>query len=236
MIGYLYPTDKWRWSLKPQPMALQALPLAAVEVPPGERGLAQAGKALQRLGIRRALALPGFERWEWLGEWGIAPVDPLPLCRAMAPELALFLLRDLPLRRRSLALRGSDARLGWALAHALCPRTGALQLDFDRGEEELGDALQACYGAAPLHLGQGPPPQVSVELSPRPFPVGTPLKLWGKPDLAGLTLTRGLPPPLEVEELPFLTLLWETGRVKGEEIQVTALDRPGENPYNIHHC
>lgn len=237
MVGYLYPEEKKRLFVRPQPLTLCDLSLAAAGVPPGERGLRQAGRALARLGVRRCLAPPGFPAWEGLSAWGLAPVDVLPLCRALAPDMVLFLLDDLPIRHRRVALRGSDGRQGWSLAHLLCPRVGALLLDFDRGEEELGASLRREFGAAPRSLGQGGQAQVSVEFSPRPFGEGRVLKLWGEPDLAGLELSVGWPLPQEADALELLTLLWEMGRLKREKIQVAfALDRQEENSYNIHHC
>ena len=137
--------------------------------------------------------------------------------------LALFLLRDIPLRERRAALRGQTAGPeAWTLADTLCPRVGQLFLDFERGEEELGRYLRAAYGAVALHLGQSLAPQVSVELTPMPALDVPTLRLWGKPDLRGLTLAPlgELPPGLPL--LPFLTLLWETGRVGPEELAVAA--------------
>jgi len=239
MVGYLYETDKRAWRLKPQPLLLHTLPLAAVGIPGGDRdkALRRAVKALSGVGVRRCLTPPGFGDWDVLTALGLSPVDPLPLCRAMAAELALFCLNDIPFRRRRVALRGRDALAAYSLAQTLCPQVGALLLDFDRGEEELGKTLRETYGAAPLHLGQGPPPQLSVELSPRPPWAGQTLRLWGTPDLDGIELTVDFSLPPQVEPLPFLALLWETGRLKREEIHPAyALDRPGEKTYNIHHC
>lgn len=239
MVGCLYETDKRAWRLKPRLLVLHTLPLAAVGIPAGDRdrALRRAVKALSGVGARRCLTPPGFEDWAALTALGLSPVDPLPLCRTMAAELVLFCLNDVPLRRRRVALRGHDALAACSLAQALCPQVGAILLDFDRGEEALGKLLRETYGAAPLHLSRDRPPQLSVELSPMP-PLGCrTLRLWGPPDLAGLDLTADFPLPPEVEPLPFLALLWETGRLKREEIHPAyALDRPEEKPYNIQHC
>ena len=82
--------------------------------------------------------------------------------------MALFLLEDMPLRERRVALRGDEADVwAWTLAQTLCPQVGTLFLDFDRGEEALGAHLRTRYGAAPIHLGLGPEPRVALEMSPR---------------------------------------------------------------------
>ena len=62
---------------------------------------------------------------------------------------------------------------------------------------------------------------MTLELSSvQPGP-GRVIRLWGEPELAGLTLTlpeAELPP--ELDPLPLLELLWETGRVGQKEIAV----------------
>ncbi len=180
----------------------------------------RAGAVLSRLGVRRVLAWPGFDGWDILAEKGLAPVDPQPLCRAKAPELALARVEQLPLRRRCVALRGERGREAWPLASVLCPQVGTLLLDFRYGQEELARRLRMACGVAALTLGQGPPPQASVELSPCGEPVGRPVRLWGKPELGGLALAAERPLPEGPEPLALLTLLWETGRLRLEDIKV----------------
>ena len=53
------------------------------------------------------------------------------------------------------------------------------------------------------------------------------MRLWGEPALEGLTVTLpGALLPQGLPELPFLELLWETGRVKVEELAVIPANRP----------
>lgn len=228
MVGYLYPLGPeekrrrlWgRGRPRIEPVRVHSLPLLGAGLPPGGglRGLDRGAKALRTRGCARALTAPGLdctELPEILHRNGLTPIDPLPLCRAKAPQLALALVEQLPLRRRCVALRGEDARAAWPMAAALCPQVGMLLLDFDRGEEELARRLREVFGAAALSLRQGPPPQVSVEFTPRGEAVGTPLRLWGTPQLAGRKLTG-----VGEEYLPLLELLWETGRLRLEDIAV----------------
>lgn len=224
MVGWLFWKDERRLHPRLEPRRVLDLPLAAVALPRGNpaRRLRQGARILRRMSVRRALASADFTGWDILRAEGIFPVDPLPLCRAEGAELALTLLREYPPRLRTVALRGDvagpEAR---RLACILCPQVGTLLLDLGRGEEELADELRGRYGAVPLHWGQGPLPQVTLELSSvQPGP-GRVIRLWGEPELAGLTLTlpeAELPP--ELDPLPLLELLWETGRVGQKEITV----------------
>lgn len=230
MVGWLDRAEKWR----PWPRLTAAgplgFPLLKAALPPGrpERRLHQGAKALRRRGVKRVLASPGLESTQLLERWGLRLVEPLPLYRAMGGRMALFLLEDMPLRERRVALRGDEADVwAWTLAQTLCPQVGTLFLDFDRGEEALGAHLRTRYGAAPIHLGLGPEPQVALELSPRSAVGGKALRLWGEPALEGLTVTLpGALLPQGLPELPFLELLWETGRVKVEELAVIPANRP----------
>lgn len=194
------------------------LPLLRVALPERypARGVERTARRLYRQGVRRFLTSdPALEAAP------LVPVSPLPLCRAKAGALALALLEGWPPRQRRVALRGEGAGAeAWRIAQELCPRVGALYLDFDRGEEALQRRLRERFGAAPLHLGQGPEPQVWVELDPRPAGGGKTLRLWGEPDLQGLALLPEEPLPPGLPALPFLELLWETGRVELDRVRV----------------
>lgn len=228
MVGYLYPLPGegrkgwlWGWG-RPhvEPVCLHSLPLLGAGLPPGELShrLDRGAKALRKRGCARVLTAPELdcpELPEIMRRRGLSLVDPLPLCRTKAPQLALALVERLPLRRRCVALRGENGQDAWPAAAALCPQVGTLLLDFPRGEEELACRLREVYGAAALSLRQGPPPQVSVEFAPCGESAGTPLRLWGTPSLAGCSLAGA-----GEEYLPLLELLWETGRLRLEDIEV----------------
>lgn len=223
MVGWLHWSDEKIWRTQVRETHILGFPLLEASLPAGDpkRRLRQGAKALARRGIRRVLLPAGLADEAVLTRYGLRPVDPLSLCRAKGAELALALLAGIPVRDRCMALRGEradgPARM---LADALCPQVGALLLDFGRGEEALSNHLRSRYGAPPRSLGQGPPAQISVELAPCGEPVGRPLKLWGAPDLLGLELSIGADLPADLPPLFFLTLLWEGGRVKDEDILV----------------
>lgn len=240
MLGWLIWSQRWRWRPMVEECRLLGLPLTTVTLPAGDRSrrLAQGGRILRRMGIRRAIADGTFDGWPELAAYGVAPVDPLPLCQVKGGELALTLLKKYPLKHRVVALCGEKAdRTAWAMADCLCPQTGTLLLDFDRGEEALAGHLRRAYGAAPPGLGHGLSPQVTVELSPQQSAAGEVLRLWGRPDLAGLELEwQKAPMPTGIDPLMLLEVLWETGRAEGKDIRAVSrrnvLDRKAENTYN----
>jgi len=219
MVAFFYPSEERIFRPRCEPAAPLGLPVLKVTLPRSysSRRLERLAGRLYRKGLRRCLTDdPDLVRGP------LVPISPLPLLRAKGAGFALALLPGTPLRQRRVALRGEAAGPGaWRLAGELCPRVGALLLDFDRGEESLARHLRERFGAPPLHLGHGPAPQVSVELAPRPGPVAYhTLRLWGEPELLGLTLWTEEPLPPELPRLPFLELLWETGRVDPAGIRV----------------
>lgn len=216
MVGWL------RWSgergllpriSKDRPLGLNLLSAALPEGKPHRR-LSQGASALRRRGIRRAVLSPELGPGRKLAEFGLQPVDPMPLCRALGAQLALARLKEVPIRERCVALRGEQADLvALTLAQSLCPQTGTLLLEFDRGGEDLARRLRWRYGAAPLSLSNAPPPQVTLEFSPREVSLPGTIRLWGEPDLDELEIWCDLEIPADLPCLPTLTLLWEAGRL-----------------------
>lgn len=199
------------------------LPLLAADLPEGKpaRRIAQGAMTLRRREVRRVILAPGLGEKGTLAQFGLRPVDSLPLCRALGARLALARLEGIPLRQRRVALRGERADPAvLALAQTLCPQTGALLLDFDRGSEELSRTLRREYGAAPLALDNSPPPQVTLELSPREDTLPGTIKLWGEPDLGGLELWCDLFIPADLPQTEAMTLLWEAGRLPLGAIEI----------------
>ena len=226
VVGWLRWGEDTRFFPRVTTRRVLGYPLVTVSLPPGDpaKRAAQGAKRLRRQGVRRVLTAPGLTDGPVLARWGLTMVEPTPLCQALGARLALLALAPVPIRERRVALRGEVADgLCWTLAETLCPQVGAILLDFDRGEEALARRLRLVYGAAPLHLGWGEPPQVSLELTPRPTPsAGRTFRLWGEPDLAGVELVPPADLPPDLPPLPFLDLLWEAGRLPAEGI--TLLD------------
>ena len=222
MVGWLRWGEDIRFFPRASCERILGYSLMTVSLPPGDpaKRLAQGAKALRRRGVRRVLTAPGLDDSSALAQWGLIQVTPIPLCQALGARLALMALAPADLRARRVALRGEAADgLCWALAETLCPQVGALLLDFDRGEEALARRLRLAYGAAPLHLGWGEPPQASLEFSPRATPtVGRTFRLWGEPDLGGVELVPPGDLPPDLPPLPFMNLLWEAGRLPIENI------------------
>lgn len=238
MVGYLRWSEKWAIGPKARPERILGLPVAALTLPRGSRArrLRQAGRLLRRLGVRRALAQPGFTGWEVLAGYGVRAVDTLPLCQALAPGLILAHLERVPVRERTVLLRGRHAGPAvWRAANALCPEVNTLMLDFTQGSEELKRHLERTFGAAIFPGCRGPVPQVCAQYAPMPAPweACPALKLWGRPELAGLDGALTIPDiPAGVEALPLLTLLWERGGLSLSELMRPGLDRIAENTYN----
>ena len=233
MVGWLRWTDERGFGPRVTGETLLGLPLAALDLPVGQapserkrrRRLRQGMAVLTDLGIVRLLTEPRLPDWPTLREHGFQPVDPVPLCRAFAPELAMAALESPP-SARSVALRGERAeRWVWAAADALCPAVGTVELDFDVGEEELSRHLWERFGAATFHVGAGPAPDVTLEFAKRDRlrGGGRRLRLWGgEPDLGGLALRlREGELPAGADPLCLLALLWETGRVERGDVRVT---------------
>lgn len=217
MVTYFYQQKTRSFWPQYEVLSPMGFPVLGVGLPAKypSRRLQSLSRRLYRRGIRRFLAGDGISVPPPL-----VPVDPLPLCRVKGGDLALALLSHLPVRERRVVLRGEKAGPdAWTIAEALCPQVGALLLEFDRGEEPLSRRLRSHYGAVVLHLGQGRPPQLAVELSPRPSGDFPALRLWGKPELLGFTLRPERPMPPGLPPLPFLELLWETGRIGVEELR-----------------
>lgn len=226
MVGWLREGDSPLFP-RANPARILDFPLLEVALSPakpgknGEKQGARGAKILRKHGVFRAL-MP--QKWEeGAKKQGIFPVKALSLYQALGDRMCLKLLEGVPPRRRRVALRGGKAdAAARALALALCPHA-TLILEFEEGEAALAQQLQRTYGAPPLDRAWGASAQLLVELGPppaeSPLPPGARrLKLWGEPDLAGLTLhyPENLPPELPRD--PFLALLWESGRLKLGEI------------------
>lgn len=200
-----------------------------VSIPSGGRWekhrLRRAARLLARQRVRRVLAPREFDGWQELERWGLYPVDPTPLYRAMADRLALADLgrRGVENRQACVVLRGDyvDADLERA-ARLLCPQVRALIIQVDWGGERLARELYWTFGAA---LQTQRHPDTVVRFSGKGQPGE--LVLCAQPELLGLGLeAEGLALPEELEPMPLLAALWQSGRLSLEELRTNAINFP----------
>lgn len=188
--------------------------------------LQRAARGMSRRGVRRVLVPSGFGQWEQLEFWNLIPVCPAPLVRYKAGETGLAALERLGASpdRSTVALRAGRADRDMVRAAcALCPHVRNLIIDAPRGGRELAAWLRREFGIPILPPGE----QGTVALR---FEVGEEgeegeehtLHLYGQqPDLKGVTFFVPSLAEEERKDLPLLTLLWERGRLQGEELKIT---------------
>ena len=248
MVGWFAFSGVRRFSL--ERTAVQGFPLLRLEAPiprrtdRADRRAAKGAALLARAGCRRVLAAPDFPYWPQLEEAGLRPVDPGPLCQALAAPLLLAELDRLgiPHRRAAVALWGDRvSRPFFEAACALCPQVRTLTIAAPDGGEDLRRFLREEYGAAALEAGAGPPAHTAAAFSPAPAAEEI-LRLCGPvPDLGSLALRPAeWEMPEEIETLPLLALLWESGRLNAQGIEIFSttmrgnpLDSGEQSPYNI---
>jgi len=240
MVGWLTLEIRRGWRTELEPSGLLGLRLlrARTPLPPGLREktvcrrLDRAAVLLARSGVRRVLTPPDFPYWEILQTRGLCPVDPSPLCQAMAAPLALAELarKGVSPASGTVALVGQRVdRPFFLAAQALCPRVRTLILDAPSGGEELAGYLREEFGAAALAAGVLLPAQAVLCFSPSRAGEGGVILCGPAPDLAGLALSPAeISLPQEPDSLPLLSLLWEAGRISTGEIQVIS-PPPGRN-------
>lgn len=242
MVGWLTVEERKGWQVTLERTALAGLPLLRAEVPllPGAREKTRVRRVrktaalLARSGVRRVLTPPEFPRWDLLGEYGLRPVDPEPLCQALAAPLVLAELerQRVPPSAGAAVLSGRRvSRPLFQAALTLCPQVRALVIDVPSGGAELAQELRREFGAAVVTDPGALPVHVRAYFSAGAGRAGE-LCLWGPvPDLAGFRLEApGLALSERIETLPFLALLWEEGRISAKDIQIIPADF-GKTPF-----
>ena len=187
------------------------LPILTVDLPRHarrpERALRRGIALLRKNGVKRVLTPPKFPGWPLLIQAGLRPVDTAPLRRALAPAWVAAQLRrrDIPREQAVLRLSGEEREPALeGLARALCPLVRRLVFDLPGGNT-AADRLRREMGLPVLPHDFT---QANLTLRLRKGPV-----LTG----AGFTLP-GRELPADCDRLPLLSVLWETGRIKAEEI------------------
>ena len=166
---------------------------------------------------------PGFDNWELLNLWQLAPLSPEPLVRFKAGEVALAALErmDTTPDRACVALRAGRADRDMVRAACvLCPRVRNLIIDAPRGGEKLADWLRWEFGIAVLPPGEKGALAVRFERGGENEEHT--LHLYGqKPDLKGVSLCAPMLAKEEQGDLSLLSLLWERGRLQGDALKIT---------------
>ena len=202
-----------------------------VPLPPGSgegtvrRRLGRGARLLRREGVRRVLVEEGFPWWDLLREWELLPVDPAPLCEALASALALAALgrRGIAPGRATVALRGNRvSRPFFQAAMELAPLVRTLTVVSPNGGEALAAYLRREYGVPVLEEGAGPGPDLTLEFSISKGGEEERLVLHGSPNLQGLRLEppEGAWPP-GFETLPLAAALWEVGALSLNDMKLS---------------
>lgn len=216
MLGVLCPGQG---KLQVERVDILGLPALWVRVPTGGywqmRRLARAERLLTRQGVRHLLPLRDVPDWNV----SVPVVDPLPLYRTMADQLVLEVLKRRGVERHRAAVVLAGERVDGDLARAaclLCPRIHTLLLEVERGGERLARELYREFGAAVSVGGQA---DVRVRFSGSKQPGE--LVLCHRPDLLGMRMEApGLCLPEQLEPMPLMTALWQSGRLERNEIRV----------------
>ena len=187
------------------------LPVLTVELPrPSRRPERAVRKGAVLLGshhVRYVLTPPEFPWWSVLAQSGIRPVDTVGLRCKLAPVWVAAQLGQRSIPRENAVVRLKGERNEPALegiARELCPLVRSLVLDLPDGER-TANRLRHEWG---------------IPVLPRGFDgVHLTLRLQDGPVLAGAEITlSGRKMPTDCDRLSLLAVLWETGRVKTEEI------------------
>ena len=208
-----------RWSegrkLRIEMEQAMGLPVLMLEVPDRTRGrerrLNKGARLLTERRATRVLAPPRFEGWPVLLEQGLRPVDTQALRCALSPAWtrAALAAREIRPERAVLALSGERESCDMErVATELCPLVRNLVIDVPGGGT-LAARLRREYGL-PVLPARAVRPDLTLRFHSGPVLEGADFSLPG----------RSL--PWDCEVLPLLSALWESGRIKTEEIIIRA--------------
>ncbi len=190
---------------------LLGLPLLTLELPGRTRGqerrVKKGARLLAERRVTRVLTPPEFPHWPVLLERGLRPVDTQALRCALAPAWvrAALAVRGIPPEHAVLRLLGARESPDMArVACRLCPLVRNLVIDVPGGGT-LAARLRREFGL-PILPAQWAQADLDLRFDPGPVLAG-----------AAFTLARA-ELPADCEILPLLSALWESGRVKTEEI------------------
>ena len=209
MLGRIRWEDRRKLFLEEE--RLLDLPLLTLTLPDRERGserrLNRGVRLLRQRRVTRVLTPAGFDGWPALYERGLRAVDTAPLRCALVPAWVRASLEVKGVRPENavLCLHGNRESPEMARsALALCPLVRGLVIDAPGGA--LAARLQREFGL-PILPARSARAHLALTFDPSP-------NLTGKFTLQAARLPEGF------DSLPLLAALWESGRVKTEDIQI----------------
>ena len=172
-----------------------------------ERAAGRAARLLRKNRVIRVLAPPEFPWWGLLRDAGLRAVDTSALRRALAPVWVERLLKrqGIAPERAVLRLKGEEKEPALEeLARTLCPLVHGMVFDLPGGPA-AAECLRREMGVPVLPAGFA---EAHLTLLLRDGPVLT----GAEAVLPGRVL------PADCDRLSLISVLWETGRIKSEEI------------------
>lgn len=192
-----------------------SLPLLTLYLPEREREkerkVRKGARLLAEHRVTRVLLPPEFEWWPVLYGQRLRPVDTRALRCALAPVWvhAVLKAKKIPPEQAILCLKGEREEVDMErVARMLCPFVRNLIIDVPRGGF-LAQRLRQEFGMPILPVGSGAA-DLTVDFDSGPRLLGVRFML------------KNEEMPNDCEALPLLSVLWETGRVKTEEIVIQA--------------
>lgn len=250
MVGYVVLTEeRLRWALERK--TILGLPMLEIAVP-GRQGAAgrfsarRAARAAARMGVRRTVWPDAFPYEEIFARRGLLPVDPLPLYRAMAPEIVLWQMARLGIAPAAATVAVAAGRMTHELEELitdLALRIRYVSLMIPQGGEALCQQLRREYGVAVIEAGSRAQLAKADALllfdrlegfqpeNPIVFP------LWsGAAAREGCGVALELPAEM-AEEVPceknqLMTLLFQGKILQKHQISILEVDRTDKNYYN----
>ncbi len=162
---------------------------------------------LRKEGVTHVLTPPGFPWWPELMRAGLRPVETRNLRCMLAPVWVHAQLdgRNVPRERAVLRLKGERYEpVLESLAKTLCPLVRRMVFHIPGGET-TADTLRREMGM-PVLPGDFGEVQLTLRLADGPVLTGAEITLPG----------REL--PTDCDTVGLISVLWETGRIKSEEI------------------
>ena len=249
MIGYIVLTkERRRWSTERR--TVLGLPMLEIAVP--ERGgimgrfaARRAAAAAARMGVRRAVWPAEFPYGSEFARRNLPPVDPLPLYRALAPEIVLRRMTWLGIEPAAATVAVAAGRMTPELEELiteLAMRIRYVSLMTPHGGEELCRRLRREYGVAVIEASSRAQLVRADALLQfdrlETFQAENPvwLPLWsGAAAQAGCGVELMLPPEMEevpCEKIQLMTLLFQGKILQKHQISILEVDRTDKTNYN----